>query len=472
MNCFRNIIPVPYEVTPGTGELQVKDIRGYCLDGACVALKEELERMSRTFCLNWQSADEHAIAFRIDGGLKPEAWSMDITQNGAQIAAGSVSAANYALDAFTQMLMTAMRDGPSKACMSCGRIVDQPRFPWRGLLLDSARHFQRPAMIKELIRLLAHCRVNVLHWHLIDNQGFRVPSRTLSRMTEKGTLADGQYTRDEIRDIIACADKAGVRIVPEFDMPGHSAALLKAYPEFACDPRGAGNEICLSNPQAMSALKDFLLEMMELFPGSEYMHIGGDEAETRHWMQCPRCQEAMHSKGYADMRMLEHDFMTQMTDFIIENGRHPIVWTQPNGEFFRPEVMMHVWQDMRDPIRYAAHGNPMVFSLHYSLYLDYPRNFSETSEKWMFSLDDKGIYLCDPHYIWANKVQDRILGTEACLWTETVPEWRVIQKLLPRFPAYMECAWSRPEAKDWHDFSRRKELLEASAYFDYIRSAP
>ena len=469
MNTLKNIIPIPYEVVSESDELPINSLKGFWLDDAFSHLSSELERMSHTFSLNWKNTPENAIVFRQDDQLEQESWEMNITKDGVNIAAGSIAAANYALDAFTQMLMTAMRDVPINARLNCGRIFDKPRFTWRGLLLDSARHFQRPALIKQVIRMLARWRMNVLHWHLIDNQGFRVPSKVLSRMTSKGTLTDGQYTTEDISDIVAFANENGVRIVPEFDMPGHSAALLKAYPEYACEPDASGEEICLSNGKAMSAIKDFLLEMMELFPNSEYFHLGGDEAITEHWEKCPRCQAAMRSKGYNSARQLEHDFMTQMTNFLIDNGRRPIVWTIPNGECFRQEVMMHVWQDMRDPIHYAAHGNPMVFSLHYSLYLDYPRNFSETSEKWMFSLDDKGIYLCDPHCLWPEKVKEKLLGTECCLWTETVPEWRVMQKLIPRFPAYMECAWSRDENKDWYDFCRRKELLEASAYFDYIK---
>ena len=469
MNTLKNIIPIPYEVVPGSGELPVKSIRGYWLESGCGWLQPELERMSQTFGLQWQTTRENAIVFRLDKELEEEAWKMDVASEGIGIAAGSSRAANYALDALTQMLMTAMRDGPSTAILNCGHIFDKPRFPWRGMLLDSARHFQRPACIKSLIRLLARWRMNVLHWHIIDNQGFRVQSRVLSRMTAKGTITDGKYTPEEIADIVACADEAGVSIVPEFDMPGHSAMFLKTYPEYACDPSHPGNEICIGNPLAMSRLKDFLKEMMELFPHSKYIHLGGDETNTSHWENCPRCQEAMRAGGYESLRQLEHDFMTQMTDFVIEQGRKPIVWAVPDGTYFRPEVMMHVWQDMRDPIRYAAHDNKLLFSLHYSLYLDYPFNFSETCENWMFSLDDKAIYLCDPHYVWANKVKNHLLGTECCLWTETVPEWRVMQKIFPRFPAYMECAWSRPEAKDWFDFSRRKELLEASSYFDFVR---
>ena len=167
--------------------------------------------------------------------------------------------------------------------------------------------------------------------------------------------------------------------------------------------------------------------------------------------------------------------MAELKRFVREQlGRETISWSIPTNATQQfplecpQEEIIQTWLDLREPLFWANRGNRIIYSLHTSLYLDYPRNFSETHVPWMFHLGDEQIYLCDPYCIWPEKVKDFILGTEACLWTETVPEWRVIPKLLPRLPAYAECCWSRPDRKEWHDFSRRKELLEATGYFEYL----
>ena len=223
-------------------------------------------------------------------------------------------------------------------------------------------------------------------------------------------------------------------------------------------------------------LKRLYREAMELLPSSKYLHVGGDEASTAHWEHCPQCQEAARRLGLVDMRHLEHHFMAGLKRFVREElGRQPISWTIPDDarqrfplEFSTDDIMQS-WNDLREPIFWAQRGNRVIYSLHYSLYLDYPRNYSETHLPWMFHVGDEQIYLCEPCGIWPKAVRDAIIGTEACLWTETVPEWRVLPKLLPRLPAYAECCWSQPANKEWHDFACRKEQLEAAGYYEYLR---
>ena len=168
------------------------------------------------------------------------------------------------------------------------------------------------------------------------------------------------------------------------------------------------------------------------------------------------------------MRELENRFMIEMTRFPVERGRTPMLWGTCSGQTYPPDTIIQSWLDIREPLRVAPNGNKVVYSVHSSLYFDYPANPSEPFETWMFELSEKGVYMTDPCIIWEEKVRDAILGTEACLWTEMVPEWRVMRKILPRLGAYAECAWSLPEKKLWHDYLRRKELLEAAGYYDYL----
>ena len=169
------------------------------------------------------------------------------------------------------------------------------------------------------------------------------------------------------------------------------------------------------------------------------------------------------------MRELENAFMVELSRFIVKSGRTPMIWGTCSGQIYPDDTIIQIWLDIREPLKVAPHGNKMIYSVHSSLYFDYPANLSEPWETWMFALDEKGVYMTDPYIIWADQVKDHILGTEACLWTETIPQHRVFAKLFPRIIAYSECAWSKPEKKSWSDFIRRKELLEAAGYFDYMK---
>ena len=169
------------------------------------------------------------------------------------------------------------------------------------------------------------------------------------------------------------------------------------------------------------------------------------------------------------MRELENDFMTGITRYIVSKNRTPMMWGTCSGQIYPADTIMQAWLDIREPLRIAPNKNKVVYSVHTSLYFDYPANQSEPLESWMFELTEKGVYMTDPYILWEKELSDIILGPEACLWTETIPQWRFIPKLLPRLSAYSECAWSRNGKKDYYDFVRRKEYLEAAGYYEYLR---
>ena len=319
--------------------------------------------------------------------------------------------------------------------------------------------------------MLAHFRINVFHWHLTDNQGWRFPGKTIPLPDGRGTWSDGQYTADELRDVARYAREQGIRIVPEIDVPGHSSRLLERYPQYACRPDAPGREWCLGNPESLEFMKRLFSELMDLFPDSPVIHIGGDEADTAAWEACPKCQAAMKEKKFRTMRELENDFMIRLSRFIVEKGRTPVIWGTCSGQVYPPDTIVQVWLDIREPLKVAPHGNKIIYSVHNSLYFDYPANLSEPWENWMFELSERGVYMTDPYVIWPDKVRDSILGTEACLWTETVPRHCVMSKIFPRIFAYSECAWSLPEKKSYAELVRRRELLEAAGLIDYLRGS-
>lgn len=465
------LIPAPAKVTPLDGALLLQEINGVFFDEAFSFLKNEFAALGNYLELKLQTAWENDAVIHCKKVCmeKDGAWSIRIENGKILLAAGDNTGIRYAFSALTQMLFAAGIEAQRTDALACVLIEDEPRFGWRSFLVDSARHFQKISVIKQVLNVCAALRLNSFHWHLVDDQGWRLPLKSAAKLTGSGTYSDGQYTRAELEEVAAHAKNLGITIVPEVDIPGHSRMLIENYPQLACDPANPGGELCIGNPGTQEFMKDVFRELMEIFPDSPVIHIGGDEAETANWEKCDKCRAAMEKRGLHTMRELENAFMVDMSRFIVENGRTPMIWGTCSGQVYPADTIIQVWLDIREPLRVAPNGNKTVYSVHTSLYFDYPANLSEPWETWMFELKESGVYMTDPYIIWPEQVKDSILGTEACLWTETVPQWRVMQKVLPRIFAYSECAWSAVDRKEYHDFVSRKELLEAAGYMQYLQ---
>ena len=471
MNTFQYIIPAPAETAfSGSEKLSVEKITSFYLDEPFDEFKSDVEELFSAFSYSITAADQTAAVLTVtQAALPPEAFNIEISGSGIKIQAADKSGVFYALESLRQMLFAATIASPAGAELDCGTIKDAPRFAFRSFHLDSARHFQDIQVIKRMLRLMATFRLNTFHWHLVDSQGWRLQLKTTAGLENCYTITPGFYTADDIREVVDYANKLNISVIPEIDFPGHSRNLLKHFPQYACaNPVTQVSEICLGNPAVAEMVKNVLKEVMGLFPTSEYIHIGGDEANTANWDNCPLCQAAMQKNNCSNMRELENIFMRDIAQFVIDNNRQPIIWGTCSGQTYQKETTIQAWLDIREPLRVAPNGNKVIYSVHTSLYFDYPANLSEPWETWMFELSERGVYMTDPFIIWQDKVKDTIIGTEGCLWTETIPQWRVIPKLLPRLYAYSECAWSKPENKDYQDFCRRKELLEAAGYMDYL----
>ncbi len=476
MNTFDVIIPVPVSVTKQAVVLPLSTVKNCFIACEYPVIKREFDLLKKFFQLDWTLTDTPAasIVIRENKALGDEAWSITVNSEQLLIEGGDKRGVIYAFSAFAQMVAAALLRGDmAAASLNCGVVNDKPRFPWRSFMLDCARHFQSKETVKKVIRILAHMNINKLHIHLTDDQGWRFASRTVPKMTADGTWSNGQYTADDLREIVAFAQEYGMEVVPEIDIPGHSAALLAKYPEFACDPANTGREFCLGNPVGREFLKKILAEVMELFKDSRYIHLGGDEAELDNWQNCPKCRKAMQEGGFKSLRELESGFMLDMTNFIKEHGRTPILWGNACSEQIYPEdTVIQAWFNIQEVGRLQKDGNKIIFSVQHSLYFDFPENHSEPAENFMFNLPDASIYRADPYVAWEAelKATNQLLGTEACLWGEYVPEWRVLQKIIPRIFAYSECAWSMPERKNYYAFLERKDVLETAGYHYYLRN--
>lgn len=465
----RILLPAPVKLTPCPGKLPVRKLTSVSIFQEFNIVEPELKRLFKALAMPIEFVSSGAdieIKYR---HMQTDAWQMQITPEKITIYAGERTGAYYGTNALAQMLFAAAEKGHPEDALDCAEIEDAPRHQWRGFMLDSARQFQNKDFIIKFLRTLSVFRINSFHWHLVDSQGWRYPSQTACKLGPAGHWSFGQYSREDLQEINQCARDLGIRIIPEVDVPGHSTFLLQHYPEYACIPAAKNNEFCLGNPGSMAFIKEILAELMEIFPDSPIIHIGGDEADSAHWEKCPVCNAALKAKNLADMRALENNFMAELANFILSKGRTPMIWGPGIEQIYPQETIIQTWLNLRDTLRFHSHGNKVVHSVHSSLYFDYPANLNEYWESWMVELTEQGVYMTDPYFKWYEQLKDTVLGLEACLWTETAPQHRIMSKLFPRIFAYAESAWSQEENKNWNDYLRRKNKLEASGYLDFIK---
>lgn len=322
--------------------------------------------------------------------------------------------------------------------------ADRPRFPHRGLCLDCARQYFPIPVLERLIEQMAQVRLNRFHWHLTDDQAWRLESRLVP--------PDGgeRYTRAEIRSLVAFARARGVEIIPEIDLPGHVSALLAVRPELGCRRAEAGSGsgihdavLCAGREETYGFLSELLEEVCELFTGP-YLHIGGDEVRSGWWTDCPRCRERMRREGLRSPAELQRYFTERVSAAVQALGKRPICWNDVLRGGPAPEgVIIQSWTP-RFQKQTAAHirrGGAWIASDLFALYLDYPHAL----------LPLERVYRCVPA-----ETGGGLLGLEACLWTERVADEETLtRRLFPRLQALAEAAWT--ERLDYGDFLTRLE---------------
>ncbi|HYO63358.1 MAG TPA: family 20 glycosylhydrolase [Pyrinomonadaceae bacterium] len=375
-----------------------------------------------------------------------ESYSLEVTDRQAVLRAPTTVGVLRGLETFLQLL-DGDREGHFVPAVS---IQDRPRFPWRGLLIDVARHYQPPEVLKRNLDAMAAVKLNVLHWHLTEDQGFRVESKKFPRLHALGS--DGLfYTQEEIRDIIAYARERGIRVVPEFDMPGHATAWLVGHPELGSAPgpytieRRAGIFEPALDPtreEVYKFLDTFLGEMAALFPDS-YMHIGGDENEGKQWDANPKIQAFMKEKGIKDNHALQTYFNQRVQKILTKHGKIMMGW----DEIFQPdlpkEVVIHSWRGTQALAEAARKGYKGVLSNGYYIDLSFPAHQH---------------YAVDPIPEGSTLTADeasRVLGGEATMWSEWVSPETIDSRIWPRTAAIAERLWSPREVRDVEDMYRR-----------------
>ncbi len=428
-----------------------------------------------------------AIDFQLTAGegAGQEDYSLTISPERIVVSAGDPRGLFYGAVTLWQ-LMTPGAAGEAIAIPAL-TINDSPRFRWRGLMLDSARHFQSPQFVKQFIDWMALHKLNVLHWHLVDDQGWRLEVRKYPELTSVGAwrapagagaaadidpatgkprLYGGYYTQDQVREIVAYAAARNITIVPEIEMPGHASAPVAAYPRLGVTgthppvvPADWGVYSTLYNvdDSTFTFLEDVLTEVMDLFPG-EYIHVGGDEAVKDEWKASPKIQAQMRKLGIKDEHALQSWFIQRIGKFLNAHNRKLIGWDEILEGGLAPDATVMSWRGIDGAIAAATAGHDAVLAPQPALYFDNRQNGPNDPSPgrgWVISLED--VYRFDPAPAALQPDQLRhILGVQAPIFTEHMrTEQRVEYMTFPRAAALAEVAWSPAERRDWADFQAR-----------------
>lgn len=491
------LVPQPVSVEPGGGAFTLTSgtriVAGSPEDPA---LRELAEVWAAPFGdgigLPLSVAAEGEIALSVDPtttGVGPEGYRLEVTSDGISVVGADHAGVFYGLQTLSQLMPPgAETGGVAEGIEIPGvTIVDEPRFAYRGMHLDVARHFFEPDFVKRYIDLLARYKINRFHWHLTEDQGWRIEIDAYPRLTEVAAWRDetqighgsepfngdgqrygGYYTKDEVRDIVAYAAERFVTIIPEIEMPGHATAAIAAYPELSCHGEpvdvaktwGVFEDIYCPTDETFEFLETVLAEVVELFPG-QYVHIGGDEAPKTQWEESEFVQTLMRDEGLREVEQVQGYFIRRIERFLSARGKRLIGWDEILEGGLPPNATVMSWRGTLGGIEASRMGHEVVMSPYSHLYFDYYQ--SEDRENEPFAIG--GFLPLDTVYGYEpipgplrERDADRIIGAQANVWTEYMktPD-HVEYMLLPRMLALSEVVWTPREQKDYRDFLERVE---------------
>jgi hexosaminidase len=386
--------------------------------------------------------------------LGDEAYRLEVSPELIKISANSGHGAFNGAMTLVQLLASA-----KKSALPCLSITDYPRFPHRGLLLDPARNFLSIDMLKNVMDKMAQLKLNLLHFHLVDDQGFRFESKIFPKLQQVGG-ASGFYTQEQMRDLVKYGRDRYITIMPEIEMPGHSSALLAAYPELSCSGQKISvatkwgihaSALCPGKPEVYGFLDQLIREVASVFP-SYYIHTGSDEVSPADWQSFPANQELEKNLSEKNNKGLQCYFINRVNQTFLAIDRRMTVWDEmvdclPQG------ARAQAWRSIGAVKVAADAGHEVVVSTVNPWYLDYP--------DWPWQL--KKVYLFDPvPPDLAKDKQKFVVGGQGNLWGERAPEKKIMPKLFPRLIAISEVLWSPKEQRDWNSFKSREAKVRDS----------
>lgn len=429
---------------------------------------------------------------------QPEGYRLTITPEGIELTGSSEAGVFYGVQTLRKSI-PAFAEGKNIE-LPAATIHDYPRFKYRGMMLDVSRHFFPVDSVKRYIDILALHNINTFHWHLSDDQGWRVEIKKYPKLTETGSKRtetvigrnsgnyDGKpyggfYTQDEIREVIAYAQKRFITIIPEIDLPGHQQAALASYPELGCTGgpyevwRQWGvseNVICAGNEQSMQFLEDVLGEIIELFP-SEYIHIGGDECPKIRWESCPKCQARIKAEGlksdsgHSKEERLQSYVISRMEKFVESKGRHIIGWDEILEGGLAPNATVMSWRGVEGGIEAAKQKHNVIMAPNTFLYFDYYQSSDTENDPLAIGgyIPLEKVYSFEPTAGISDEDKKYVIGTQANLWTEYIPTFSQVEYMvMPRIAALSEIQWTEPAKKDYQTFLPR--LVRMTQLYDRL----
>ena len=465
-----SIIPEPQHMQAGQGSYQLD--AGTGIDAPDDARAHEIVSFLRDAVRDQtgiklsESAHAHGIALAIDPTVKgDEAYRLSVTPRGVIIQASTDKGLFWGVQTLRQLLP--LKHGSSVAIPSV-QIEDAPAFAYRGFMLDVGRHFYPVSFIKKQLDLLSYYKINTFHWHLTEDQGWRLQINRYPKLTSVGawrTEADGSryggfYTQAEARDVVDYARQRNITVIPEIEMPGHSVAALASYPELSCTRQpipvattwGVFKDIdCVGDPNTFTFIEHVLDEVMAIFP-SQLVHIGGDETPKDRWKDCASCQALMHAQGLKDEEGLQSYFIRQIQAYLTSKGKTLVGWDEILEGGADKNAIIEIWRGDDEARKALANGNRIIVAGPF--YLDWP----------MDRLTVKSIYQTDITGAPGDAVfaanQAQILGGEAPLWSERANPFNAESKIYPRMLAFAENLWTHG-AHDDANYAAFDQRLQA-----------
>lgn len=444
-------------------------------------------KFAKEFCSLFEGGEGTVLKFVKDGYIAEEGYviSSDKAQESVTVSASTEAGAYYALMTIRQ---AAYKDG----LMHCIDVQDKPNYKHRGFMLDCARHFWTVDKIKEILEIMSRLKMNVFHWHLSDDQGWRPEIKKYPLLAQKGSIRKSTplslkgfalgkeprdntpygegciYTQEQMRDVVDFAKKRHIEIIPEIDMPGHMLAAIACYPELSCRGEEAevstrwgirDNILCCGKDEVYEFAKDVIDELCEIFPG-KYFHIGGDEVPKNRWLKCPLCQAKIKKENLKDVNALQGYFNNVIAEYLKSKGKAMIGWNEilDAQDIMDTDIIAQWWMRRKgdkNEFAWMDRGGKLVISMVNYVYMDHPYNVRPLSKTYSLSAEKLGVMN-----------GENIVGMEIPQWTEYIRDTDKLDMLtMARLTAFSEVCWTPVQKRNYEDFEQR---LEASR--EYLES--
>ncbi len=503
------VVPLPQEITTAQGESFILDKNTQIVYSGNEQMKRNAEFLAgyikekTSFDLTvTDKATGNAITLTTgEAGENAEGYRLTADRSGITVTGATEAGVFYGVQTLRKAIPFSNGE---EVVLPAVEINDYPRFAYRGAHLDVSRHFFNTDSIKRFIDMLALHNINRFHWHLTDDQGWRIEIKKYPKLStvaaERDETVIGRntgvydgvhygpffYTQEECRDIIRYAAERHITVIPEIDLPGHMQAAIAAYPEFGCTGGPyevwkmwgvSDNVLCAGNDATLKFIEDVLEEVIAVFP-SEYIHIGGDECPKEQWKKCPKCQariKALGIKGddkHSAEMYLQSFVISHAEKFLNSKGRQIIGWDEILEGGLAPNATVHSWRGIDGGLEAARQGHNCIMSPNNFLYFDYYQTKYIDDEPLCIGgyVPVEKVYSFEPmHESLTPEQQKYIIGVQANLWTEYIPDFKRVEYMeLPRMAALCEVQWCKPENKDYEDFKTRLlQLIEIYDMYDY-----